>query len=1067
MPSPPFDRDPSFGENGSRDLKNLDATSGFESMPKLDETSASDASTKNEPSKKSSKSKQPRKVGGYELGELLGQGGMGRVFRAEDSTGRLVALKLLSPDLARSPEALARFKQEGLIASQLNHPHCVFVHHVDEDAGTPFIAMELMTGQTLKDLVQKQGPLACDEAVRLILQCIDGLIEAHALGMIHRDIKPANCYLDDDGNVKVGDFGLARSLVSDSELTQTGAFLGTPLFASPEQLLGQSIDTRSDIYSLTATLYYLLAGKAPFESPHAAQVIARIASSDPPSFKSVGISVPASVEQIVMKGLSRDASKRYASFASMRSELQATIQPTSEPATLTRRCVAWVADYFLMTSVAAAAMISVFSARDLSEDPLFANIIGIVVVFLYYLLTESVFGTSIGKAAMRISVVDAATGGRAKFVGNLIRSTFFVANSSALYILLKLLIPDEQATLKTLAFTVSFLGSLVILYSTWRPTKRRQFLHDWLSGTECRTRSGALSTSISPLKLPNWNLPVKATESENASAPKLLGRFTISAEIDIEQHESGIRWWMGQDPQLERTIWVACVEDKSIEFDEAQKQKPKSMRLRLIEEGVEEGYRWFAYVAPEGVPIGECIRHGVQFPWPIVRSVLFEYVGSKFKSDSNSQPPILDGAAATVDAERVWVDQAGRFASVDFQVNPSAKPELHPQGTPLTFVQSLATLGLPARHRLRRKVTSRAASRALARSVPAIQELPPLRALRLLETIASPKQLVSDAVLAKDLASIDKNSHAVTSSIRFFASAVSLGLMSPLIFLGMIVLLMPSIILVIELYREVRCLKTLSAWSSEPEVYEDRWKETPQGSRETWTTESNQKAILEALDLQSSRLETATQNLGMLERFITKSIPMVGDSLSNPPIHGPAPKKQTFEKDEQDGDGTTEVKINFGNRPIGQVNFGNEVVDQKLRSKILTSVERSKALPAPESHFPDGLIVLLGILGCVVWTTITFGGIVQYFTSTCIMSRDGRRLGFVRSFWRAMALYLPLALLASAIAYCNYLGFEYLWLGTQFKRAIVIVPIAYLGATLILSRRTPLDLVSGTAMVPR
>ncbi len=245
-------------------------------------------------------------IGGYRIVSALGQGGMGRVFRADDSSGRPVAIKLLSPDLARSSEALARFKQEGLIASQINHSRCVFVHRVDEEAGTPFIAMELMTGQTLKDLVIQKGPLPFSEAVRLILQCIEGLVEAHSRGMIHRDIKPANCYLDTQGNVKIGDFGLARSLVSDSELTQTGAFIGTPLFASPEQLLGQNIDVQSDIYSLTATLYFLLAGKAPFESPHAAQVIARIASSDPPPFSTVEIEVPDELERIVMKGLSRD-----------------------------------------------------------------------------------------------------------------------------------------------------------------------------------------------------------------------------------------------------------------------------------------------------------------------------------------------------------------------------------------------------------------------------------------------------------------------------------------------------------------------------------------------------------------------------------------------------------------------------------------------------------------------------------------------------------------------------------------------------------------------------------------
>jgi serine/threonine protein kinase len=243
------------------------------------------------------------------------------VYSAADESGQRVALKLLSPNLSSSEEALARFKQEGLIASQINHPHCVFVHRVDEEGGTPFIAMELMSCQTLKDIIQRDGPLDWWQAVRLILQCIDGLQNAHTRGMIHRDIKPANCYLDDSGNVKIGDFGLARSLVGDSELTQTGAFLGTPLFASPEQLLGQSIDERSDIYSLAATFYYLLAGKAPFESPHAAQVIAKIASTDPPPLRWLRSDIPLALEQIVLRGLARDPAKRFASVDQFRQEL--------------------------------------------------------------------------------------------------------------------------------------------------------------------------------------------------------------------------------------------------------------------------------------------------------------------------------------------------------------------------------------------------------------------------------------------------------------------------------------------------------------------------------------------------------------------------------------------------------------------------------------------------------------------------------------------------------------------------------------------------------------------------
>lgn len=350
--------------------------------------------------------------------------------------------------------------------------------------------------------------------------------------------------------------------------------------------MGQSIDARSDIYSLTATLYYLLAGKAPFESPHAAQVIARIVSSDPPSFKSIGIVVPPAVEQIVMKGLARDASKRFASFTLMRIELHATIQPKSEPATLARRSLAWIADYFLMTSIAAAFMIFLFSAKDLSQDPITANLLGMVTVFFYYFIQESIFGTSIGKAAMRVSVVDAATGGRASLVGILIRSSVYILSSSLLFILLKWLIPDEQTILKNSVLTVTFFISIAVLYSTWRMTRKRQLLHDWLSGTECRTTSGAMSTASSTLKLPVWSLPVKIQGAKDFAIPKQLGRFSISAEIDLlagkgasadegtfkgngsVQGEPAVRWWVGLDPQLERTIWVACVADKSIEYDE-------------------------------------------------------------------------------------------------------------------------------------------------------------------------------------------------------------------------------------------------------------------------------------------------------------------------------------------------------------------------------------------------------------------------------------------------------------------------------------------------------------------
>jgi eukaryotic-like serine/threonine-protein kinase len=153
----------------------------------------------------------PERIGAYRLIRRVGSGGMGTVYEAQDeSSGGHVAVKLLARDLASSSDALERFRREGRLASAIAHPRCVFVLTTDEEAGQPYIVMELMPGETLRDYVQQHGPLAASEAVRKILDVIDGLQEVHRCGVIHRDVKPSNCFLEADGRVKVGDFGLAQ-----------------------------------------------------------------------------------------------------------------------------------------------------------------------------------------------------------------------------------------------------------------------------------------------------------------------------------------------------------------------------------------------------------------------------------------------------------------------------------------------------------------------------------------------------------------------------------------------------------------------------------------------------------------------------------------------------------------------------------------------------------------------------------------------------------------------------------------------------------------------------------------
>jgi serine/threonine protein kinase len=264
----------------------------------------------------------PERIGGFQLLRLLGRGGMGSVYEAEDSgSGRRVALKLIAADSVASPEAVERFRQEGRLACTIAHPRCVFVLSADEEEGRPYIVMELMPGETLQSLVQQAGPLPPREAIGKILDVIDGLIEAHHVGIIHRDVKPSNCFVDSGGRVKIGDFGLSKALGGDVHLTRTGAFVGTPLYASPEQIKCEPTDERTDVYSTAATLYYLLAGRPPFQESEATATLARIVSEPTPSLRSLGLGLPAALDLAVLRGLERDRERRWRTLAEFRAVL--------------------------------------------------------------------------------------------------------------------------------------------------------------------------------------------------------------------------------------------------------------------------------------------------------------------------------------------------------------------------------------------------------------------------------------------------------------------------------------------------------------------------------------------------------------------------------------------------------------------------------------------------------------------------------------------------------------------------------------------------------------------------
>src|SRR5688500_2469958 len=284
--------------------------------------------------------------GSYQIGRLLGRGGMGEVYDAEHvPSGRRVALKVLSSPL-QSAEERARFLREGQLAASVSHPHTVYIFGSEEIDGTPVITMELLPGGTLKDRVVADGPFPVADAVAAVLDVIGGLDAAAAAGILHRDIKPSNCFVDHDGVVKVGDFGLSISTLARDVHQQlvTSGFEGTPQFAAPEQLRGEPLDVRADIYAVGATLYYLLTGRPPLDATDFRELISKVASETPQSPRVLRRDIPRGLAAVVLRCLAKAPAGRPQSYAELADLLRPYGSADEVPAPLGARVIAWVAD---------------------------------------------------------------------------------------------------------------------------------------------------------------------------------------------------------------------------------------------------------------------------------------------------------------------------------------------------------------------------------------------------------------------------------------------------------------------------------------------------------------------------------------------------------------------------------------------------------------------------------------------------------------------------------------------------------------------------------------------------
>jgi serine/threonine protein kinase len=260
-------------------------------------------------------------AGRYLLEEQIARGGMGEVWRARDTTlDRPVAVKLLHDSLAGDEKAAERFRREALTAAQISHPNMANVFDYIEEDGQPGIVMELVPGETLAHRLAKKKKIPMREAVRITDDVLSALSAAHTAGIVHRDIKPANILLTPAGEVKVTDFGIARSL-SDASLTQTGTVMGTAHYSAPEQVRGESASPATDIYSMGVVLYEMLTGERPYSGDTPIAVAMARLSEDPPHPKELRPTIPAALDAVVMRALAREPSDRFASAAEMRMAL--------------------------------------------------------------------------------------------------------------------------------------------------------------------------------------------------------------------------------------------------------------------------------------------------------------------------------------------------------------------------------------------------------------------------------------------------------------------------------------------------------------------------------------------------------------------------------------------------------------------------------------------------------------------------------------------------------------------------------------------------------------------------
>lgn len=588
--------------------------------------------------------------GPYRIVRLLGRGGMGEVYEAEHlDTSRRVALKLLRGRIDRR-EDRERFLREGQLAASISDPHTVYVFGSEEIDGMPVISMQLVPGGTLKDRVAERGPLSAPDAVAAIVDIISGLDAAVSAGILHRDIKPSNCFVDADGSVKVGDFGL--SIPTGGRDTE-GTFMGTPQFASPEQLRGDALDVRSDIYAVGATLQYLLTGAAPFESRDFTTLIDRVKHADPPLVHKVRSGVPKALGKLIARCLAKDPANRPASYEELAHALRPFLT-TGAPARLDMRLVAGAVD-LLLIAIPAGLLNSTLGPAGARRGSTVVELdpFTVVVGVLYFAVCERLWNTTPGKRLLGLRVVSST--GTLTWRQSILRAATYY--SPALLMLVPMLVWGAQPLAEYLVvrpgvFTALGAGQAmltILFFATMRRRNGYAAAHDLLTDTRVVQRaSRALRRRSS-----EGGGDLIADEAQSRVPHRRFGPFLVGRELAVLDRG---RLYEGVDSVLRRPVWLIEWADDAPETPKSRRDVDRVGRLHWLAGRRAPGEQWDAFEAPQGQ------RFAVAAPtarWPAVHGWLNDLAIELAEADR-------DGTTPELAPDRVWIRPDGRAVLLDW-----------------------------------------------------------------------------------------------------------------------------------------------------------------------------------------------------------------------------------------------------------------------------------------------------------------------------------------------------------------------------------------------------------------